>query len=175
MNRGLKYRPYVAGPAVNNNIMNRGEVEVSPELLTVSLRYKKPDGIEATEISRGVTDEGRDFGRASADFKFASAVAGFGMLLRESPYKGASRSRPSSRSPRARSATTARATARASSSWRGGPGRYRPPPRRLPVEARGARRATPFPRPVKPSTIRGTPRPRPTETGRCPAPHRCCS
>ena len=29
-----------------------------------------------------------DFSRASYDLKFAAAVAGFGMLLRDSPYKG---------------------------------------------------------------------------------------
>ena len=29
-----------------------------------------------------------DFGHASDDLKFAAAVAGFGMLLRDSPYKG---------------------------------------------------------------------------------------
>jgi Ca-activated chloride channel family protein len=62
--------------------------DASPECLTVFLRYKKPDGDAATELSRGVVDDGRDFGRASAGLKFASAVAGFGMLLRGSPYKG---------------------------------------------------------------------------------------
>ena len=35
-----------------------------------------------------VADEGMDFARTSDDFKFASAVAGFGMLLRGSPHKG---------------------------------------------------------------------------------------
>jgi len=30
----------------------------------------------------------RKAGGESADFRFASAVAGFGMLLRDSPYKG---------------------------------------------------------------------------------------
>ena len=35
-----------------------------------------------------VVDQGVDFGRASGDLKFAAAVAGFGMLLRDSKYKG---------------------------------------------------------------------------------------
>ncbi len=35
-----------------------------------------------------VVDQGLDFGHASDDLKFAAAVAGFGMLLRDSPYKG---------------------------------------------------------------------------------------
>ncbi|HEV7222460.1 MAG TPA: YfbK domain-containing protein, partial [Pirellulales bacterium] len=33
-------------------------------------------------------DEGQDFAKASADFKFAAAVASFGMLLRNSEYQG---------------------------------------------------------------------------------------
>ena len=33
-------------------------------------------------------DKGTSYGTASDDFKFACAVAGFGMLLRESPHKG---------------------------------------------------------------------------------------
>ena len=33
-------------------------------------------------------DEGRSFGEASDDLKFACAVAGFGMLLRDSADKG---------------------------------------------------------------------------------------
>jgi Ca-activated chloride channel family protein len=60
----------------------------SPESLTVKLRYKKPDGDKSRLLERGVVDEGLDYARATDDFKLASAVAGFGMLLRNSPYKG---------------------------------------------------------------------------------------
>jgi Ca-activated chloride channel family protein len=35
-----------------------------------------------------VVDQGRSFAQASDDLKFASAVAGFGMLLRDSALKG---------------------------------------------------------------------------------------
>jgi Ca-activated chloride channel homolog len=60
----------------------------SPESFTVKLRYKRPDGDTSRLMEIGVTDEGRSLGESSNDFKFASAVAGFGMLLRDSPYKG---------------------------------------------------------------------------------------
>ena len=40
------------------------------------------------KIEVTVNDEGKGFEKASKDFKFASAVAGFGMILRESQYKG---------------------------------------------------------------------------------------
>ena len=62
------------------------------ELLTVKLRYKQPDAPKeqgtSTLIEFPVTDGGRTFEQADADFQFAAEVAGFGMLLRDSPYKG---------------------------------------------------------------------------------------
>jgi Ca-activated chloride channel family protein len=58
------------------------------ESFTVKLRYKRPDAETSRLIEIGVVDPGRSFGEASDDLKFAAAVAGFGMLLRDSPYKG---------------------------------------------------------------------------------------
>ncbi len=60
----------------------------SDRALLVSLRYKQPDGDRSRLIECGVADKGVDYARASEDFKFASAVAGFGMLLRDSRFKG---------------------------------------------------------------------------------------
>jgi Ca-activated chloride channel family protein len=60
----------------------------SPETLTVKLRYKQPEAEKSELIERGVLDEKTEFAAASDDFKFAAAVAGFGMLLRNSPHKG---------------------------------------------------------------------------------------
>jgi Ca-activated chloride channel family protein len=60
----------------------------SKEWLMVRLRYKAPDGETAKEIERAVTDHGKDYADASVDFKFAAAVAAFGMILRDSPHKG---------------------------------------------------------------------------------------
>jgi Ca-activated chloride channel family protein len=57
-------------------------------MLTVRLGYKKPDGDKSQLIERAVVDDGRQFGNAPADFKFASAVAEFGMILRDSEFKG---------------------------------------------------------------------------------------
>src|SRR5205807_1809434 len=58
------------------------------EMLTVKLRYKKPDGDKSELMERAVTDEGAEFANASKDFKFAAAVAEFGMILRDSEHKG---------------------------------------------------------------------------------------
>jgi Ca-activated chloride channel homolog len=54
----------------------------------VNLRYKKPNEDKSIPLVYPVIDQGLDFGRASGDLKFAAAVAGFGMLLRDSRYKG---------------------------------------------------------------------------------------
>jgi Ca-activated chloride channel homolog len=62
----------------------------SKELLTLKLRYKQPDGDTSKLLEFPVTDGGKSFERASTDFKFATAVAEFGMLLRDSEFKGSS-------------------------------------------------------------------------------------
>lgn len=58
------------------------------ELMTVKLRYKEPDGDVSKPLNFGVVDTRAAYANASADFKFAAAVAEFGMLLRGSRYKG---------------------------------------------------------------------------------------
>jgi Ca-activated chloride channel family protein len=58
------------------------------ELMTVKLRYKEPDGDASKPLNVGVLDARTSYSNASADFKFAAAVAEFGMLLRGSRYKG---------------------------------------------------------------------------------------
>ena len=60
----------------------------SPDLMTVKLRYKQPDGDKSALLERSLADNGAVFGKASADFRFAAAVAEFGMILRGSPHKG---------------------------------------------------------------------------------------
>jgi Ca-activated chloride channel family protein len=60
----------------------------SPEMVTVKLRHKKPDGETSELTERSLVDNGSKFENASPDLKFAAAVAEFGMLLRDSPYKG---------------------------------------------------------------------------------------
>jgi Ca-activated chloride channel family protein len=67
----------------------RASTSASDELLTVKLRYKRPDGDTSRLIELAVRDDGADLDDASADFKLATAVATFGMLLRDSENKGA--------------------------------------------------------------------------------------
>lgn len=57
----------------------------SDEWLTVRARYKHPDGDKSRELSAALKGDDRPMGE---DFRFASAVAEFGLLLRDSPFKG---------------------------------------------------------------------------------------
>lgn len=57
-------------------------------LLTVQLRYRRPTGDRIELVERSLTGLGTDFSEASADLKFAAAVAQFGMILRGSPHNG---------------------------------------------------------------------------------------
>jgi len=59
----------------------------SPELMTVRLRYKDPDGTRSRLLSTPVVDRGSS--TASRDLRFASAVAAFALVLRNSDNKGA--------------------------------------------------------------------------------------
>src|SRR5262249_10159684 len=59
----------------------------SREWLTVRMRYKEPDGNASKEQIAVLTD-GSEKIEPGEDFRFASAVVEFGMLLRDSPYKG---------------------------------------------------------------------------------------
>jgi Ca-activated chloride channel homolog len=58
------------------------------ELMTLKLRYKQPEGEKSKLLEFPVKDEGKKFGQASDDFRFASAVASYGMLLRQSKHGG---------------------------------------------------------------------------------------
>ena len=85
----LKYQPEiaVADPAPARRARRSADA-VSHELLTVTLRSKRPDGDASVLREVPLAERGGDFTAASADLRFAAAVAGFGMLLRNSPDRG---------------------------------------------------------------------------------------
>ena len=58
------------------------------EVLTVKVRYKRPDESESRLLARTLTKPSAGDDGPSDAFRFASAVAEFGLLLRDSPYKG---------------------------------------------------------------------------------------
>jgi Ca-activated chloride channel homolog len=60
------------------------------ELLNLKVRYKEPEGADSRLLEVPVMDRGTAFSAASGDYRFAAAVASFGMILRDSPHKGQS-------------------------------------------------------------------------------------
>ncbi len=90
---GVSANPAASVPPVDTlkysaNERSTNERSTSSEMLTVKLRYKKPDGDKSDLVEHAVTDDSGDFAKASPDFKFAAAVAEFGMILRDSEHKG---------------------------------------------------------------------------------------
>jgi Ca-activated chloride channel family protein len=57
-------------------------------LVTIDVRYKRPGQHESRSMRRAVSGAPIVFDDASADMRFATAVAGFGLLLRQSPFRG---------------------------------------------------------------------------------------
>ncbi len=64
------------------------EAAKSGEMMTVKLRYKAPDSDLSKLIEVPTKDAGKTLTASSDEFKFSAAVASFGLLLRDSSYKG---------------------------------------------------------------------------------------
>jgi len=78
-----------AEPTTTDDLVNDVDGQ-DDRMLVVRLRYKRPDSDTSVLRKYPVVDDGRQLAEASGDFRFASAVAAFGMMLRESPYRGES-------------------------------------------------------------------------------------
>jgi Ca-activated chloride channel family protein len=84
----LKYGPAPAAPPAAPAPPPAPAAGVAGETLTVKVRYKKPDEAASVPMEVALTDSGASYGAASADFKFAAAVAAFGQILRGSASRG---------------------------------------------------------------------------------------
>jgi Ca-activated chloride channel family protein len=58
------------------------------EMLTIKFRYKRPKEDKSILVTETISDEGLKLNLTSNNFKFSSSVAGLGLLLRDSKYKG---------------------------------------------------------------------------------------
>ncbi|MBP7077754.1 MAG: von Willebrand factor type A domain-containing protein [Bacteroidales bacterium] len=61
-------------------------IRKSNDLMTLKIRYKDPKGTESKLITSKVSSS--DLGKVSDNFKLAASLAEFGMLLRNSEFKG---------------------------------------------------------------------------------------
>ncbi len=84
---GAKAVALVDDSLVYQHVSLRPGTAHSLDLLTVRLRFKEPAGSTSKLITTSVSDH--ESGAASEDMRFASAVAAFAMLLRDSENKGA--------------------------------------------------------------------------------------
>ncbi|CAN5873567.1 hypothetical protein BH11VER1_BH11VER1_30290 [soil metagenome] len=81
----LKYANKLALPAP---VAADAPVASSTETMTVKLRYKKIDEDKSLLLEVPFTDKGKKLAEAPRDFQFATSLAGFGMLLRDSQHSG---------------------------------------------------------------------------------------
>lgn len=70
---------YQNAPPVKN-------ISAPNELMTIKFRYKKPDEDKSKLITHVVENKSAALENTSDTFRWSAAVAGFGMLLRDSPY-----------------------------------------------------------------------------------------
>jgi Ca-activated chloride channel family protein len=66
------------------------EDRASAELLTLQIRYKRPQNLNSERLDFSFVDSGQPFASASDDFRFAAAVVNFGMLLKNSSHLSSS-------------------------------------------------------------------------------------
>ncbi|MEJ2005421.1 MAG: von Willebrand factor type A domain-containing protein [Cyclobacteriaceae bacterium] len=83
---GVKSNFYNVDPLKYQPEAKQGTGDYTKELLTVKLRYKAPDENKSERISRIVEDNGVNMNRTTDDYRWSSAVAAFGMWLRNSEY-----------------------------------------------------------------------------------------
>jgi len=67
---------------------DKSEQYPSGEYLTIKLRYKKPDGNKSMLLEKPVMGYINNLEDASDNLRFAAAVSEFGMILRNSKFKG---------------------------------------------------------------------------------------
>ena len=72
------------------NIVPLSKSSYTDEMMTVKFRYKTPDGEVSKLIEHPVLDKQITIVKTSDNFRFASSVAEFGMLLRNSAFKSSS-------------------------------------------------------------------------------------
>jgi Ca-activated chloride channel family protein len=69
---------------VNDNALN------SKDIMTIKFRYKPINSDKSILIEKEVKDSNLAFDKTSNNFRFTAAVAAFGMILRDSEFKGTS-------------------------------------------------------------------------------------
>jgi Ca-activated chloride channel family protein len=69
------------------DIRLQSKTSLQNEIMTIKFRYKPPKANTSKLIIKTIADQQMAFDRTSPNFRFSAAVAGFGMLLRDSKFK----------------------------------------------------------------------------------------
>jgi Ca-activated chloride channel homolog len=84
----------IPGPSVDPSVFQATPRSTPPpastssDLLVLRVRYKLPEAAESTRMDIPLADRDVAFSSVDADARFAAAVAAFGMILKDSPYRG---------------------------------------------------------------------------------------
>ena len=81
---GVKCNYFNAPDGLKYTKNEKDNNQFSNELATIKFRYKKPDGDKSIEMVEVIPTIAKSIENSSADFKLATAVAWFGLKLRES-------------------------------------------------------------------------------------------
>jgi len=89
---GTTGRVYPDTPVAGTSRSSRDERartnDVPRELCNIKLRYKDPDALTSKLFSKTVGTDIKKAGETTDRFRFSAAVAAFGMILRDSKYRG---------------------------------------------------------------------------------------
>lgn len=80
--------PVSEKPGTAGTMIASGVAHTVEHVLSAKLQLRTPGNAAIRSIERVVTDTGSTFAGAPQELKFAAAVAEFGMILRDSEYKG---------------------------------------------------------------------------------------
>ncbi|MRR20926.1 DUF3520 domain-containing protein, partial [bacterium] len=80
---GMQYEEEAPG-----STMRPSRRDVPSELCNIKLRYKDPEELTSKMFSRTVGTDIKKVGETTDRYRFSAAVAAFGMILRESKYRG---------------------------------------------------------------------------------------
>ncbi|WP_240732509.1 YfbK domain-containing protein [Flavobacterium alkalisoli] len=81
---GVQSDYYNPAPDLKYSQPTASKNKYSDELATIKFRHKKPDGDKSKETVQVIPNKAVSLEQASGDFKFAAAVAWFGLKLRDS-------------------------------------------------------------------------------------------
>lgn len=78
---------YEIVPVASTTTPGQAALKTAPTF-TINFRYKQPTAVSSQALELQVFDTNREFAFASENMRFAASVAAYGLLLRNSAYKG---------------------------------------------------------------------------------------